>query len=339
MQTKNLSQNTKEYIQNLFRRRPLDTILNSVSQATEKGYFNYPMKARHMDRAVTMNFLEFVQEFKIIWDEHIIFSDSLLELVPSLSAMPVIKRKGCLLPLYQTAIENDAKTMGFSIFLNEREKPGRFSEGRSLLTNLLEKAGVQINDGLMNIFFSPYASPSFGVEFTHTISHSLYTTSKDFLMALINPSLTLKKIEEYEDHYKLIELAVWYTYGDISQLIPKLRPLVEMDLQKVYLSIKNAHNMVKLRYEELINKIHTALCATEDKELFDNLLDAIQWLLYTDNYLEELERFNLGCSMGDYLLRDLTANTLKELDALEMNDPMMTNQMDILYKLKEVVGG
>ncbi len=335
-----LTQETKEYIQKLFQRRSLETILTSVSIATEKGYFNYHQRVYYADKAAKMNFWEFVEESQSAWRTHILLSNHLLEITPSINTNPPLKRCPIMLPLLRTALENDARTMGFSVYLNERKRVGRFSEAKNLLTAMMMKIGLaEGKEELINIFLTPYVFSSFGVEFAYHASRFFSETTPEFTKAISNPDLVNDKIQRNPNDFQLVNLADKYTYGDISQLLPKLQPFTETDPTMMIKTIDDAKFKSRYRYQWAKTQVENLLLDPKERETLNKLLNAIQLLLYSDHYLEEQERFNLGYSMGDYLLRDLTASTLWELDCLETADPMATDQTELLNNLFNTTGG
>jgi len=328
---------TKAYIVEIFKRRSLVTITQEVSVAFQKGYL-FSSRSQYFNKhAANLSLAQFIKEYKKVWEVHNNFSLKLLELVPRLVKLPFRDRCKALLPLLAQALENDARVMGFTQCLNEARPENRFKALRKEIEGVLGQAEVDVN--LVDVFFSPQFD-TFEVELLREILGFLSSLDLKFRKELCSSykKVDIKRLKRHRDFVKLETLAEKWTYGNIEQLLLRLRSYCKIPfsvLEEIEKRKRKSRSIFRKQKEVVIQKLKIK----DGKKIqqFEEIINTVQSLLYMDHYFEPKSRFNMKGGFGDYLLRDLTARTLFEQGYLDSPNPMEINQWKMYQILREVV--
>lgn len=328
-----------DYLARKLAGRNLIEIVENCRKALLKGYLDdAEWEKEGIMRVVRMrDFKRFKRERKEANERYDKFCEYLEEVLPEIEEIkdPVEKLKR-LGPLYEKALEYDGKRRWYDRGLNDQFGETILVYHINLLKDLLREIG---REDLLFDIINGYDFDSFRVEMMKDYIRVLYRIPSSLKN---NLKLSLENIISLDDEVlkEIKELATKYTHSNIENVVNKLNLYLTFSEREKEV-LDELENKKKARIEKrkkAIEEIRNDLKKINKLDEFEKLLRIIDELTYYNIYEDEFRHTQLK-ELADYFLREETAKTLYELDAIDSPNPMNYPQRYLLKKIKEILNG
>jgi hypothetical protein len=326
---------TRAYIHAVFRRKSLAQIIHDISSAFQKGYFKSDAETKYHQFAVNLKIERFISEYEDAWRKHDEFSNAMLNTVCDLSKIEITERCKQSLGFLEQAMENDARVTGFTESLNDNWGiKGIFNRLVERLSIFIAEA--ELPEDYLYALVSPHNMTTFQMEIACEIASTIASLPDNIVESIYDASAETYALKTFNAFSVLQNLAEKYTYGDLFQMLEKVRSFGIIDTE----TLRSAERR-RMKTDEMHDtamKLLQAKLPSERYQLFYETLEKTQVLIRFENYEEPKRRYSVQGGFGDYLLRDLIAQSLCILGKIPSSDPMYFNQIYLYDQLRATTG-